>query len=284
MKEPQPLIINFTPTGMVPTKAMTPHVPISVSEIVEQVHEACELGITLVHLHARSESTGRPTWEAAVYGRIFEGIRVHCPELVLCASLSGRDFNEFEKRSEVLSLYPDMGSLTLSSLNFPMQASVNAPDMIRQLAEAMLEKGVHPEMEAFDLGMLHYAHYLIQKGWIKAPYYVNIIAGNISGIQANLTELGMARHLLPHGAHWALGGIGRQQLAAAALAVASGGGVRVGLEDNIYRDAGRKHLATNIELIRRVHELAEMFERPVMRPAEFGALGFYNTQRKRDLQ
>ena len=281
MKNHQPLIINFTPTGMVPTKAMTPHVPISVSEIVEQVHEACELGITLVHLHARSESTGKPTWEAAVYGRIFEGIRQHCPELVLCASLSGRDFNEFEKRSEVLSLYPDMGSLTLSSLNFPHQASVNAPDMIRQLAEAMLEKGVHPEMEVFDLGMMHYGRYLIQKGWLKPPFYVNIIAGNLAGIQANMSELGMALHLLPPHSYWAIGGIGRQQLPAAALAIASGGGVRIGLEDNIYWDVDRKHLATNIGLLRRVHQLAELFERKVMQPAEFGALGFYNERRKK---
>ncbi|MBK8426038.1 MAG: 3-keto-5-aminohexanoate cleavage protein [Lewinellaceae bacterium] len=277
----QPLIVNFTPTGMVPTKEMTPHVPIFVHEIVEQVHEACELGITLVHLHARSETNGRPTWEAAVYGRIFEGIRRHCPDLVLCASLSGRDFNEFEKRSEVLSLYPDMGSLTLSSLNFPGQASVNAPDMIRQLAEAMLEKGVHPEMEVFDLGMLHYGRYLIQKGVLKPPFYVNIITGNIAGIQADMGELGMALHLLPPHTYWALGGIGRQQLPAAAMAIANGGGVRIGLEDNIYWDTHRQHLATNIGLLRRVHQLAELFERKVMTPSEFGALGFYNSQRSK---
>jgi uncharacterized protein (DUF849 family) len=274
-----PLIVNFTPTGMVPTKEMTPHVPISVAEIVEQVHEACELGITLVHLHARSETTGKPTWEAAVYARIFEGIRRHCPDLVLCASLSGRNFNEFEKRSEVLSLHPDMGSLTLSSLNFPGQASVNSPEMIRLLAEAMLANGVHPEMEVFDLGMMHYGHYLIQKGLIQPPYYVNIIAGNVAGIQADMTELGMARHLVPHGACWAFGGIGRHQMTAAALAVASGGGVRIGLEDNIYVDYGRKKLATNIDLIKKVHALADMFERPVMTPAQFGALGFYNSMR-----
>lgn len=275
-----PLIVNFTPTGMVPTKEMTPHIPISVQEIVEQVHEACELGITLVHLHARSETSGKPTWEASVYGRIFEGIRQHCPELVLCASLSGRNFNEFEKRSEVLSLYPDMGSLTLSSLNFPGQASVNAPDMIQQLAEAMIEKGVHPEMEVFDLGMLHYGQYLIRKGLLRPPFYVNIIAGNISGIQASLSELGMAVQLVPPGGYWAFGGIGRQQLPAAAMAIAAGGGVRIGLEDNIYLDSERKHLATNMDLIRQVHRLADMFERPVMKPAEFGALGFYNSVRR----
>jgi 3-keto-5-aminohexanoate cleavage enzyme len=274
-----PLIVNFTPTGMVPTKAMSPHVPIRVAEIVEQVHEAYELGISLVHLHARDEATEAPTWEAAVYARIFEGIRQYCPDLVLCASLSGRNFNEFEKRSDVLSLYPDMGSLTLSSLNFPQQASVNSPDMIRQLAQAMLEHGVHPELEVFDLGMLHYGRYLIQKNWVQPPFYVNIIAGNIAGIQANLTELGAALTALPEGAYWAFGGIGRQQLTAVAMAIASGGGVRIGLEDNLYDDAQRKRLATNIGLVKKVHQLAEQFERPIMSPAEFGALGFYNRKR-----
>jgi 3-keto-5-aminohexanoate cleavage enzyme len=280
MQHNTPLIVNFTPTGMVPTKAMSRHVPITVSEIVEQVHEAAEVGITLVHLHARDEATEQPTWQASVYARIFEGIRQYCPDMVLCASLSGRNFNEFEKRSDVLSLYPDMGSLTLSSLNFPQQASVNSPEMIRQLAEAMIEHGVHPELEVFDLGMLHYGRYLIQKHWVKPPFYVNIIAGNIAGLQTNLTELGAALQALPEGAYWAFGGIGKQQLAATTLAIATGGGVRIGLEDNLYWDNDRKQLATNIGLVKRVHQLAEHFERPIMKPAEFGALGFYNTKKR----
>src|SRR5687767_9289503 len=105
------LIINFTPTGMVPTKAMNPAVPIEVNEIIEEVHLAFEEGITLVHLHARDEN-GVPTYKKSVYESIINGIRSHCPELVLCLSLSGRNFNEFEKRSEPVELSPDMGSLT----------------------------------------------------------------------------------------------------------------------------------------------------------------------------
>jgi 3-keto-5-aminohexanoate cleavage enzyme len=279
MKIKLPLIVNFTPTGMVPTKANSPHVPISVQEIVAQVHEAYTLGITLVHLHAREEISGLPTWKSEIYGRIFEGIRQYCPDLVLCASLSGRNFNEFEKRAEVLSLKPDMGSLTLSSLNFPKQASINAPDMIQNLAQSMLAHGVKPELEVFDLGMLHYLHFLIEKNLLKPPFYVNIIAGNIAGIQANMSELGMALQLLPKGAFWALGGIGQQQLVANTLAIASNGGVRIGLEDNLYLDANRQFLATNAQLIKRIHDLADIFERPIMTPVEFGNLGFYNAQR-----
>ena len=274
----QDLIINFTPTGMIPTKAMTPHVPVSAQEIVEEVHEAYETGITLVHLHAR-EPDETPTYKMEAYGRILEGLRQYCPDLVLGVSLSGRNYNEFEKRSEVLSLQPDMGSLTLSSLNFPRQASVNAPDMIQQLAQAMAAAGVHPELEVFDLGMIHYSHYLIQKEILKPPYYYNLLFGNIAGMQADLAEVGLALRSLPPGSLWALAGIGRQQLTANTLALAAGGGMRVGLEDNFYFDGRRQQLATNLDLLRRIHQLADILERPLMKPAAFGALGFYNTQR-----
>jgi uncharacterized protein (DUF849 family) len=88
------LIVNFTPTGMIPTKEMTPHVPVTVSEIVEDVHEAWEIGITTVHLHARDETTGEPTYRAELYGDIIAGIRKFAPELVIGVSLSGRNFKE----------------------------------------------------------------------------------------------------------------------------------------------------------------------------------------------
>ena len=98
------LIINFTPTGMIPTKDMTPHVPVSVSEIVDDVQKASEIGITMVHLHARDPISGVPTYKKEVYAEIIGGIRKYAPELVICVSLSGRDFGELEKRSDPLLL------------------------------------------------------------------------------------------------------------------------------------------------------------------------------------
>merc|ERR1712000_175462 len=130
---------------------MTPNVPISVSEIVEDVHRANEIGITMVHLHARDEVTGAPTYKKEIYSKIVSGIRKYAPELVVCLSLSGRDFSEIELRSDPLmldgNLKPDMGSLTLSSLNFNRTASVNAPETIMGLASIMKEKGIVPELE-----------------------------------------------------------------------------------------------------------------------------------------
>lgn len=92
------IIINFTPTGMIPTKEMTPHVPVMADEIIEDVSKAFNLGITMVHLHAREQDTGEPTYKAEIYADIIAGIRSFAPDLIICVSLSGRTFKEFEQR------------------------------------------------------------------------------------------------------------------------------------------------------------------------------------------
>ena len=254
------LIISFAPTGMVPTQEITPYVPVSVSEIVEDVHRACEIGITKVHLHARDEISGEPTYKAEVYGDIIGRIRAFAPELIICVSLSGREFKGFEQRSEPLGLEgmlkPDMGSLTLSSMNFSNTASINAPDMVQKLAGEMKSRGILPELEVFDLGMVNYAKYLATKGFLVPPYYFNIIFGNVSGVQADLLSAGTVISALPEQSFWSFGGIGNAQLTMTAVSIAMGGSVRVGLEDNIWYDAARTRLATNSDLLQRIHRIA----------------------------
>jgi uncharacterized protein (DUF849 family) len=270
------LIVNFTPTGMIPTKEITPHVPISTAEVVEDVHRAVEMGITMVHLHARDEATGRPTYRADAYGRMIEGIRRFSPDLVICVSLSGRNHVELQARAEPLqldgSVKPDMGSLTLSSLNFNHQASINAPDTIRALAETMRDRGILPELEAFDSGMINYAKYLQKKGLLTPPHYFNLIVGNIACAQADLLHIGVMINDLPPESLWSLGGVGDAQFLVTTLAVVCGGGVRVGLEDNIWFDAARTRLASNADLLRRTHEVAAMAGRRVMAPAKLREL------------
>ena len=266
-------ILNFTPTGMIPTKDMTPHVPISVSEIVEDVHQASEIGITMVHLHARDETTGVPTYKKEIYAQIVEGIRKYAPELVICLSLSGRNFSEIEFRSDPLllegDLKPDMGSLTLSSLNFNKTASVNSPDTVMALASIMKEKGIIPELEAFDIGMINYAKYLEKKKLIEPPYYFNLLFGNIACSQANLLHSGVMINDLPQDSLWSLAGIGNEQLKMNSLSLAFGGGVRVGIEDNIWYDSKRTILAKNSELLKRIHVIADANERTLMSPKDF---------------
>jgi len=269
-------IINFCPTGMIPDKLQTPFVPVSAAEIIEQVQEAYELGITIAHLHAR-EDNGQPSYRKSVYRDIFEGVRKYCPDLVICGSSSGRSFPEFEKRSAVIELKPDMCSLTLSSLNFFQQASVNSPDMISMLAQKMLDFGVKPELECFDMGMINYGKYLIQKNILQPPFYWNLLFGNIAGFQANLTQMAAAANELNSKDHFvAFGGVGQAQFKANSVALVMGYGVRIGLEDNIWFDKSRKIKAKNIELLKRIHALMEIHENRLLSSSEFGKFGFYN--------
>jgi 3-keto-5-aminohexanoate cleavage enzyme len=269
-------IINFTPTGIIPTKEMTPFVPLSVREIVEDVLQAADIGITMVHLHARNPGTGLPTSSAEVYARIIDGIRKYRKDLVICVSLTGRNVNEFEKRTEPLTLdgelKADMGSLTLSSVNFNKQASINSPDMIRTLINEMNDRNIMPELEAFDSGMINYARYLGQKGLLRPPYYFNLIFGNIACAQADLLHAGVMIRDLPPDSYWSMGGIGNYQITMNSIAIAACGGVRVGLEDNIWFDPKRIKLASNSDLIRRVHSIIGANEREVMKPEELRKL------------
>lgn len=271
----QKLIINFTPTGMIPTKDMTPHIPITVNEIIEDVHKAYEIGITMVHIHAREEDSGIPTYKKEVYAKIISGIRRYAPDLVICVSLSGRNFNTFKKRADVLSLEgdlkPDMGSLTLSSLNFNKVASMNAPCMIGDLAKIMKDKGIVPELEVFDVGMINFGNYLVKKDLIRPPLYYNLLFGNIACAQTNLLHTGVMLNDIPEDALVSIAGIGNGQLMMNSLAIAIGKGVRIGLEDNIWFDAERTRLATNTALIERVHVIAKANNREIMTPSEFRA-------------
>jgi len=265
-------ILNLAPTGMIPTKKMTPHVPVTPDEIIKDVLQVATLGVTMVHLHARDPSTGEPTYKKEIYGEIIRGIRKENKDLILCVSTSGRTHNEFEKRSECLELdgelKPDFASLTLSSLNFNKQASVNTPDMINDLAKKMMDRGIRPELEVFDLGMVNYAKYMIGKGLLSPPHYFNIILGNIACAQADMLHLGLMVNELPEESIWSVGGVGNPQLRMNLLSIASDGGVRLGIEDNIWFDEQRTRLTTNFDLVKRIISIAKTIRKQPYTPEE----------------
>lgn len=265
-------IINFTPTGTQTTRQNS-YAPLTPSEIVEEVHEAYTVGITCVHVHARDEQLEN-TYKKTIYRDILEGIRKHCPDLAICVSLTGRLFPEFEKRSEVLELKPDMGSLTMSSINFPRQASVNEPDIILRLIEKMHSFGVIPEIECFDSGMLNYAKYLASKKLLEPPFYVNVIFGNMYNAQVDLATVSSILCNKLDNSLMCFGGIGNQQAKANALGLMYANGVRVGLEDNLYIEDKIK--ATNLKLLSRVHSLMHSLNYDLLKPHEFMALGYKN--------
>jgi 3-keto-5-aminohexanoate cleavage enzyme len=266
-----PLIINLCPTGMVPTKAMTPHVPVTTEEILDDVERCSELGASMIHVHARDEQ-GLPTHRPEYFGPIIEGIRRIDPELIVVVTCSGRLVSAVEQRGEVLGLQgqskPDMASLTLGSNNFAGQASVNSPQVVRGLAERMRSAGILPELEVFEPGMLDFGNYLAKEGLFPTPAYVNVLLGNLGTSPLSPASLAAFLALVPDKWNWALAGIGRFQLDAAHMAVAAGGHVRIGLEDNIWLDRGRTTLASNAQLVERVARIAELAERPVATPRE----------------
>ncbi|GAG00877.1 unnamed protein product, partial [marine sediment metagenome] len=142
--------------------------------------------------------------------------------------------------------------------------SVNSPQVIQELAQRMLQRGILPELEVFDLGMVNYANYLLRKQIIPSPSYLNIILGNIAGAQCSLGHMAAMLQDIPANTLWSFGGIGAAQLSSVAVAIAMGGGVRIGLEDNLHLH-GR--LTTNRELLATVRALAEIHGREIMSPA-----------------
>ena len=145
---------------------------------------------------------------------------------------------------------------------------MNDPEMIRRLAERMRERGIVPELEVFDLGMVDYARYLIERGVLREPFYFNILLGSLGTLSATPFNLATVVRALPPGATWSAAGIGRFQFPMNALAIVTGGHVRVGLEDNLWLDRAKEQPATNEALVARLARLALASERPLATPAE----------------
>ncbi len=266
-----PLIINVCLTGMIPTKNSTKYVPVSVDEIVKDAISVYDAGARIVHLHAR-DMEGIPTYEARYYEDMITEIRRERPDMVCCVSTSGRNFKEIEQRSEVLYLTgnakPDMASLTLGSLNFATGPSINSLDMIQQLAMIMKEKGIKPELEVFDTGMVNVAKYLERHEIISGKKYFNILLGNVNTAPATIGDLAHLSNALPKDSTWAAAGLGGFQLPINTAAIVAGGHVRVGLEDSIYYDYQKNTLATNTNLVQRIVRISKELQREVATGSE----------------
>jgi len=267
------LIVNLATTGVMPNRQLSPHVPLTHSQIVDDVAASLELGVQIVHLHTRNDDESHCS-DPEPYGRLIESIRALFggDEVVIVVSTSGRIVSSFEARSRVLELdgamKPDMASLTLSSLNFQQSASINEPDTVRSLAQCMQEKAIKPELEIFDLGMLNFAQMLLKEGLLSDTVYANLLLGNIASAQAELLHAGTLLSGIPHDWFVSIAGIGRSQLTANTLGVLFADGVRVGLEDNHWYDKARNITATNTQLVERLVRLSTELERPIAKRSE----------------
>lgn len=263
MADPKPCIICVAITGSLPTKANNPAVPISVDEQVESTHEAFEAGATIMHAHVRNEDQ-TPSSDPEKFARLKEGVEKHCPGMIIQFSTGGRS-GSGKERGGMLSLRPDMASLSVGSNNFPTRVYENSPDLVDWLAGEMRTYDVKPEIEAFDLSHIHQAAKMHADGRIPQTPYIQFVMGVKNAMPADKDVFDYyvktVERLVP-GGEWCAAGIGPAQIKLNEWSVAAGGHARTGLEDNVRID--RDTLArSNAQLVGRVVAICGKHERPV---------------------
>ncbi len=267
-----PVIITTAITGALPRKRDNPAVPVTPSEQVESTHEAFEAGSSLVHVHVRAPDES-PSSDPELFARVQEGVRKHCPGMIIQFSTGGRG-REQAARGAMLALRPDMASLATGSVNFPTSIYENAPDFVEGLAKTMLEYGIKPEIEVFDAAMLYNAVQMARRGLLREPLHVQFVLGIQNALPARRSVFDFLRselaELMPQ-ATWVAAGTGRFQWAVNTWCLETGGHCRTGLEDNLKIDATRL-AASNAELVKKIADACGEYGRRVATPAEARAL------------
>ena len=260
----KPCIITVAITGSLPKKKDNPAVPVTVEEQIASTREAYEAGASLVHVHVRNKDES-PTSDPARFKAFLDGVREACPGMIVQFSTGGRS-GVGSERGGMLYLKPDMASLSTGSCNFPTRVYENPPQLVDELAAKMLEHGVKPEIEAFDLSMLYQAVTMSEDGRLKKPLHVQFVFGvkNAMPLERRALEFMVSElNRLQPEATWTAAGIGRGQLEVNRWALELGGHCRTGLEDNVRLD--RDTLApSNAALVERVVALCPEYGR---RPA-----------------
>ena len=268
----KPCIICVAITGSVPQKSDNPAVPITVAEQIESTQAAFEAGASICHAHVRNDD-GSPSSDPEKFARLKEGLETHCPGMIIQFSTGGRS-GAGQARGGMLSLRPDMASLSVGSNNFPTRVYENPPDLVDWLAQEMRTYDVKPEIECFDLSHIHQVAKMSRDGRIPGPLYVQFVMGVKNAMPVDRPTfdfyIDTVKRLMPD-AEWCAAGIGAGQLTINEWTVAAGGHARAGLEDNIRLD--RDRLApSNAALVQRIVDLCARHDRPVATPAEARAI------------
>jgi uncharacterized protein (DUF849 family) len=263
-----PVIITVAITGAVPRKKDNPAVPVTPEQQIESTHEAFEAGASLVHVHVRNPDES-PGSDPDLYARVLEGVRKHCPGMIVQFSTGGRG-REQSARGAMLHLKPDMASLATGSVNFPTGIYENPADFVESLARTMQQYGVKPEIECFDVSMLYSAANLVKKGLVPERPHVQFVLGVPNALPARRSVFDFMRGELPQvlpGATWVAAGVGRSQWEVNQWCLETGGHCRTGLEDNLRIDADRL-AASNAELVRKIVEACGRYGRHPATAAE----------------
>ena len=264
----QPVIISVAITGSVPRKKDNPALPVSPAEQIESTHAAFEAGATLVHIHVRNADE-TPSSDPALFRQVQDGVRKHCPGMIVQFSTGGRGRSPAE-RAAALDFRPDMASLSTGSVNFPSIVYENQPPLVNELAGKMQMFGVKPEIEIFDLSHIHGAKRLVDEGLMERRAHLQYVLGvkNAMPAERRLLEILVAegQRVFPDGT-WTAAGIGRHQREVCGWAIDLGGHVRTGLEDNI-RIAKHRLAASNAELVALAADAVSSRGRSVATPEE----------------
>jgi 3-keto-5-aminohexanoate cleavage enzyme len=260
------VIISVATTGSWPTKAQNPNLPITEEEIAAAAVECRAAGAAIVHVHVR-DGTGRVTCDPARYARVRSLIEAAgCDAIVNLSTGGGAGLVSDEERMAPVSLSPEIASFDCGSLNFGDGVFVNSPAFLDELADRMRRHNVLPEIECFEPGHVWNALRLIEAGKLRPPFWFQFVLGVRGGSPATVKQLVNLVELLPPGAQWSVCAVGRAQLPMNVAALAMGGHVRTGLEDNLYYRKGEP--ATNAQLVARLARIAEEVGRPVATPDE----------------
>jgi|SRR5579875_1503303 3-keto-5-aminohexanoate cleavage enzyme len=261
----QPVIITAAIVGAEVTREQQPRLPISPQQIIEAAVESYQAGAAIIHIHVRDEH-GKASQDAALFREVVEGIRARC-DVITQVSTGGAIGMSAQERLQSVECRPDMATLTTGTVNFGDGVFMNDLSLVETFARRLRDDGIVPEVEIFDVGMIDTALRLRTAGLITDPVHFDFVMGVPGGIGADPAHLVHMVRSLPPGSTWSVAGIGRHQLTLGVMALAMGGNVRVGFEDNIYYRKGVL-AQSNAELVARIARIAAELDRAVATPAQ----------------
>ena len=258
------LIITAAICGAEVTKEQNPNVPYTVEEIVREAKSAVDAGAAIVHLHVR-EDDGTPTQSHVRFQECEEAIYKACPNVILIPSTGGAVGMTPDERLDSTNTtpIPEMATLDCGTCNFGDEIFDNTMPTMRAFGKRMIEKGIKPEYECFEMGHLDTILTMARKGEVPgAPMQFNFVLGVPGCTPATVDNLCWLVKNIPAGSTWTATGIGRHAFTLAAPAIVMGGNVRVGFEDNLYLERGVL-AKSNGELVDKVVRMAKLLGRQV---------------------
>ncbi len=262
------VILTVATTGAWPTKKDTPYIPLQPKEIAQDIYDCWKAGASIAHIHVRDDED-KASMSFDKFKETIDLVRETDCEIVLNTTTSGGLGIEDEIRMKPFTeLKPEIASYDCGSMNWSHSTVFeNSPKFLEKLGTRMQEVGVKPEIEIFDAGMVYNALYYLKKGILKAPLHFQFVLGVPGGMAATVENLVFLKSLIPEGSTWGALGIGKGHLPIMYAALALGGHLRVGMEDNIFLSKGVL-AKSNVEFIERTKRIVKEFGKEIATPDE----------------